>query len=155
MGKRIKFDSKNFNKHTERGMKLLEKSIEEVGIIESISVDANDEIITGNARKEVFDKLGYKPKFIELDNNEYPVIKTKLNGEQRVKAAILANTVGKHNLSFDNELIQEVAVDEFNIDIEELGIEIIKDIDVDKFFEESDREKEEKIKSCPHCGGLL
>ncbi|MDR2652869.1 MAG: hypothetical protein LBC68_11265 [Prevotellaceae bacterium] len=122
MSKRIKIDPNNFNKHTDEGKELLEKSVKEVGVIESIATDANGEIITGNARKEVFDKLGLKPKFIKLKEDEYPVIETELDGEQRVKAAILANTVAQKNINLDVELI-EIEAQKFDMDIVELGIE--------------------------------
>lgn len=118
MSKRIKFDSNNFNRHTAEGMELLEKSIKEVGAIESIATDKNGEIITGNARKETFDKLGYKPKFIKLAENEYPVIETDLDGEKRVKASILANTVALKNIDLDTIKIKEAGVD-----LEEVGID--------------------------------
>lgn len=123
MSKKIKLDPNNFNKHTEKGMQLLEDSIDEVGVIESITVDKNGEIITGNARKEIFDKKGLSPVFIKLQSDEYPVIETNLEGELRVKAALYANTVGKHNLNFDTNLIEEIAVEEFGINVEEIGIE--------------------------------
>lgn len=123
MSKRIRVDVKNFNKHTPEGMELLEKSISEVGAIESVTVDAEGEIITGNARKETFDKLGYKPKFIELKENEYPVIQTDLSGEKRVKAAIYANTVAQKNINLDLDLIQKVAIEEYELEFEELGVD--------------------------------
>jgi len=126
MAQFIKIDPRNFNKHTPEGMGLLKKSVTEVGVIESIATDANGEIITGSARKEVFDELGLKPKFIKLKANEYPVIETKLTGEKRVKAAILANTVATKNINLDIELIQEVAVDIYDIEIEELGVDIVE-----------------------------
>ena len=130
---KIKLDAKNFNRHTDAGMKLLEKSISEVGAIESIAVDKNGEIITGNARFETFEKLGYKPKIVELGENEYPVIQTDLNGEKRVKAAILANTTAQMNMNLDYDLIQEVAVEEFNIDVEDVGVEIIDISEITKY----------------------
>jgi len=135
MSKRIKFDSNNFNRHTEEGMELLEKSIKEVGAIESIATDKNGEIITGNARKETFDKLGYKPKFIKLEENEYPVIETDLDGEKRVKASIFANTVALKNINLDT-----VKIEEAGINLEEVGIEVFDwgDADLDDFFEEDD-----------------
>ena len=129
MSKRIKIDSKNFNRHTDDGMKLLETSIKEVGAIESICIDKEGTIVTGNARFETFERLGFKPKMIELAENEYPVIATELDGEKRVKAAILANTTAKQNINLDIDLIQEIAVDEFDIDIVELGVEIM-DFDI-------------------------
>ena len=123
MSRKIKIDPVNFNKHSEIGMGLLETSIREVGVIESICIDKKGEIITGNARFETFEKLGYKPKMIELSENEYPVIQTDLEGEKRVKAAILENTTAKRDINLDIDLIQEIAIDEFDIDIIELGVD--------------------------------
>jgi len=125
MSKTIKIDPNNFNRHTEDGMALLETSIKEVGVIESITIDKEGEIVTGNARFEIFEKLGLKPKLVKISDNEYPVIATNLDGEKRVKAAILANTTAKKNIYLDIDLIQEIAVDEFDIEIEKLGVEII------------------------------
>ena len=121
---KIKLDKNNFNLHTEAGMELLEKSIQEVGVIESVTIDKDGEIITGNARQITFEKLGYKPKFIKLEENEYPVIETELEGEKRIRAAIMANTVSQANINLDLEKIQEIAVEQHNIDIEEIGVEI-------------------------------
>lgn len=54
MSKKIKLsnlspDNRNNNKHTPYGMDLLEKSVNKVGIIESITVSNDDKIISGNA----------------------------------------------------------------------------------------------------------
>lgn len=125
MSRKIKLDPKNFNKHTADGMQLLEKSIAEVGAIESICLDKQGEIVSGNARFETFEKLGFTPKFIELQENEYPVIQTNLEGERRVKAAILANTTAQKNINLDIDLIQDIALTEFDINIIDLGVEII------------------------------
>ena len=127
MSVKIKLDAKNFNRHTDSGMQLLEKSIGEVGVIESIAVDKKGEIITGNARFETFEKLGYKPRIVELGKMEYPVIQTNLEGEKRVKAAILANTTAQMNINLDMNLMQQVAVEEFDINIEEIGVEEVED----------------------------
>ena len=62
---RIKPSKRNTNKHTEAGMELLENSINEVGVIESISVTKQGTIISGHARKEKFDKKGFVPKKIK------------------------------------------------------------------------------------------
>ena len=121
MSKIIKFDPNNFNKHTDDGMELLEKSIKEVGVIESITIDKDDIVVSGNGRKEIFDKLGFVPKIIELSEGEYPVIKTDLEGEKRTKAAIYANTVSLKNINLDT-----VAIEEAGIDLEEVGIEVIE-----------------------------
>jgi hypothetical protein len=124
-------------------MQLLEKSINEVGVIESISVTKEGTIISGHARKATFDKQGKKPKEVHLSDNEYPVIvrdDIEDNTELYYKAQILANTTSKQNIDLDTELIEEIAV-EYDLDIEELGIEVdnsnINDIEEVSGFNES------------------
>lgn len=140
MSKKIKFDKNNFNRHTESGLELLKKSITEVGAIESIATDKDGEIITGNARKKTFDELGYTPVFVKLNEKEYPVIQTNLTEEQRTKAAILANTVAQENINLDLQKIEEIAVEEQGIQVDELGVKTFgwDSDDLDDFFNEDD-----------------
>lgn len=42
---KIKLDKQNFNKHTPEGMELLEKSIKEVGAIESVTIDKEGDVV--------------------------------------------------------------------------------------------------------------
>jgi hypothetical protein len=135
MSKRIKItdfrpDEKNFNKHSEYGMSLLQKSIEKVGVIESITVSADDKVITGNARQEKFLEVfgdEVQPIVIETDGKR-PVVLKRTDIESGTKqfheAALLANTVAKKNINLDTELIQEILVEEFEVDVEELGVEV-------------------------------
>jgi len=131
MSKRIKIkqDKKNFNKHTSQGMELLEKSIEKVGVIESVTVSNDDVIISGNARQEKIDKvLGeVEPIVIETDGKAPIILKrTDINSgtKEFYTAALLANTVSTKNINLDRNLIQEIAVEEFGIEVEELGVEV-------------------------------
>jgi len=135
---KIKSSNRNTNKHTQEGMELLENSINKVGVIESISVATDGTIISGHARKEIFDKQGKIPKEIKLEANEYPVILTDIenNTKQYFEAQILANTTANKNFDLDNELIDEIAV-EYDIDIEEVGVE------VEEFKDETFLEAEE------------
>jgi hypothetical protein len=105
-------------------MELLQKSIEKVGVIESISVADDGTIISGHARKEVFDKKGMRAKEIELDDDEFAVLKTKIkaNSKEYYEAQILANTTGHKNYNLDVEEI-EIIAEEYGIDIEEIGVE--------------------------------
>lgn len=121
----IKPSKRNTNKHTEQGMELLEKSIDKAGVLESISVATDGTIISGHARKEIFDKKGLVAKEIELKDNEFAVIKTKIepNTKEYFEAQILANTTANKNFNLDTELIDIIA-EEFDIDIEEVGIEV-------------------------------
>ena len=123
---RIKPSKRNTNKHTEKGMELLSSSIDEVGVIESISVTKQGTIISGHARKEKFDEKGLVPKEITLAENEYPVIvrnDIEDDTDTYYKAQILANTTAHHNYNLDLEEVEAVA-EEYGIELEELGIEI-------------------------------
>lgn len=122
---KIKPSERNTNKHTSQGMDLLENSINKVGVIESISVASDGTIISGHARFEHFEKQGKKPIEIHLKENEYPVIVTDIenNSKEYFEAQILANTRANKNFDLDIEMI-EVISEEFNIDIEEVGVDV-------------------------------
>lgn len=126
MAIKIKPSDRNTNRHTHSGMELLSKSVSKVGAIESISVTEEGTIISGHARKETFDKLGMKPVEVTIQADEYPVIvrnDIKDNTKEYYEAQILANTTAKKNIDIDTELIEEIAV-EYDLDIEELGVEV-------------------------------
>lgn len=152
---KIKASVKNTNKHTSDGMKLLETSIDKVGVIESISVTKEGTIISGHARKTLFDKKNMVPKEIHLEENEYPVIVTDIadNTKQYFEAQILANTTANKNFDLDTDLINEVA-EEYDIDIEEVGFNVEDDIDFENISSNQDREssKPDKHVACPSCG---
>jgi hypothetical protein len=129
MSKRIKIvqDDKNFNRHTEEGMRLLKHSVEEVGVIESITVASDGKIISGNAREETFSEvLGeVEPIVVETDGTQPIVIKRtdiQSGTDKFYKAAILANTTPKENIDFNHAQIRKIAVEEHKIDVEKIGI---------------------------------
>lgn len=137
----IQPDDKNFNKHTDYGMELLNKSIDEVGIIESITVSNDNKTISGNARRETMEKKfgDAEPIIVETDGKRPVILKrTDINSntEEFHRAAILANTVSKHNVNLDLNLIQEIAVEQFDMDIEEFGITVMPDDLYDDDFKE-------------------
>ena len=137
MSKKIKLtdfsvDENNFNRHTEAGMELLENSIKKVGVIESITVSADDKIISGNARQE---KIGVvlgedvEPIVVETDGRKPVILKRtdiQSGTKQFTEAALLANTTAKKNISLDWDLIQDIAVEEFEIDVLDLGIDVLE-----------------------------
>jgi len=137
---KIKPSKRNTNKHTNEGMELLDKSISQVGVIESISVATDGTIISGHARFEQFEKQGKKPIEIHLKENEYPVIVTDIenNSKEYFEAQILANTTANKNFNLDFEMI-EVIAEEYDIDIEECGVDLEE-------FQENDTDYSEKNK---------
>jgi hypothetical protein len=129
----IKPSQKNTNKHTQEGTALLKKSINDFGVLESIATATDGTIITGHARFEQFKENGLKPKFIKLEKNEFAVLETDIenNTKQYYEAQIMANTTANKNFDLDIEMI-EVIAQEFDIDIEEVGVELTLDEQVDK-----------------------
>jgi hypothetical protein len=127
--KEIQQDEKNFNRHTVQGMELLKKSVEKVGIIESITVSDDDKIITGNARQETISEVygeNVEPIVIETDGTQPIIIKRKdiKSGTKKFhEAALLANTTATKNINLNMDLIQEIAVEEYNIDLVEIGVQ--------------------------------
>lgn len=149
---RIKPSNRNTNKHTEKGMQLLSTSIDEVGVIESISVTKQGTIISGHARKEKFDEKGLVPKEITLAENEYPVIvrnDIEDNTDTYYKAQILANTTAHQNYNIDLEEVEAVA-SEYNLDINTLGIEISEANNDEDFIEYGDDNVYTKKIKSPH-----
>lgn len=72
--KDLKFDDKNFNKHTEFGMGLLEKSLNKFGAGRSILVDKDNNIIAGNGIVEAAANAGLtKTKVVETTGDELVV----------------------------------------------------------------------------------
>ncbi len=131
MSKKIKLsslipDDKNNNKHTAYGMDLLEKSVNKVGIIESITVSNDDKIISGNARHEVIGKHFEKEALVIETDGTQPIIIKRTDIESDTKqfyeASILANTTAKKNIDFDKDIINEIEID-YSIDAKELGYE--------------------------------
>ena len=130
---KIKLDKRNTNLHTDAGLQLLDKSIDKVGIIESYTISNDGVVISGNARHEkISAKISKEPIVIETDGTEAIIIKRtdiESNTKKFHEASILANTTAHKNFNLDYDVIDEI-VEEFDIDIEEMGIEeVIKKIE--------------------------
>lgn len=72
----LKFDDKNFNDHTEFGMSLLEKSLQDYGAGRSILIDKNNNIIAGNGIVEAAAQAGIeKVRIVETQGEELVAVK--------------------------------------------------------------------------------
>jgi hypothetical protein len=122
---KIKLDKRNTNLHTDAGLKLLDKSIDKVGIIESYTISNDGVVISGNARHEkISAKISKEPIVIETDGTEAIIIKRtdiESNTKKFHEASILANTTAHKNFNLDYDVIDEI-VEEFDIDIDEVGV---------------------------------
>ena len=136
------FDNKNFNKHTEYGMSLIEKSIRNNGAGRSILIDKNNRIIAGNGVTEIAGQIGLDDvQIVETDGTKIIAVKRTdidLDSKQGREMALADNATGAADLQWDAETIAEIE-DEFDIDAGEWGVDIDFDtptnneVDVDDF----------------------
>ena len=136
-------DDKNFNRGTQEGRRLLEKSLRELGAGRSILLDRNNRIIAGNKTAEEAAQIGLDDILIvETDGTKLVAVKRTdidLDSQQGRKLALADNTVGRADLDLDTDLIAEVSAD-FDFDAEDWGVmtETVargtnKEIDTDEF----------------------
>ena len=132
MAKQVKisdltFDDKNFNKHTEFGMSLLEKSLRNNGAGRSILIDKNNRIIGGNGVVEVAGQIGLNNvRIIESDGSEIIAVKRTdidLDSKQGREMALADNATASADLAWDEEQIQ-FAEEEFGFVAEEWGVQL-------------------------------
>ena len=87
----IKFDAHNYRTHDEKNLKLIKKSLKELGAGRSIVIDAEGEIIAGNATYKQARELGLPVQVIETDGKRLIVVKrTDLKTQDKKKKASCA-----------------------------------------------------------------
>lgn len=153
--KDLKFDDKNFNKHTEFGMSLLEKSLRENGAGRSILLDKDNNIIAGNGIVEAAGQIGLeKVKIIEVRGDEIVAVKRtdiELDSDAGRQMALADNATAAADLSWDEENLSEC----FSEDVlKGFGIKVGFDMDFDDIKSTADREPSDKTQTvkCPDCG---
>lgn len=146
----LKFDKKNFNKHTEFGMGLLEKSLREFGAGRSVLVDKDNNIIAGNGIVEAAINAGIdKTRVIETTGDELVVVKrtdVELDTHKGREMAFADNATASADLDWDEEKVK----DEFT---QEETTNWGADLD---WEDEADEElgTEKKLLKCPACGHI-
>jgi hypothetical protein len=118
----IKFDKRNYRKHSDKNKELINKSLEECGAGRSILIDADDEIIAGNGVYEQAQALNIPVKVIETDGTELIAVKRtdlNTNDERRKRLAVMDNSASDTS-EFDMPLLLE---DFEAVDLSEMGVE--------------------------------
>lgn len=109
--KDLKFDDKNFNKHTAKGMGMLEKSLQQFGAGRSILIDKDNNIIAGNGIVEAAGQAGLENvKIIETTGDELIAVKrvdVSLDSAQGREMALADNATSAADLDWDYENILE------------------------------------------------
>ena len=125
--KDLVFDNKNFNKHTEFGMSLIEKSLRNNGAGRSILIDKNNRIIAGNGVTEVAGQIGLDDvQIVETDGTKIIAVKRTdidLDTKQGREMALADNATGAADLQWDTDAIADVE-SEFDIDASAWGVNL-------------------------------
>lgn len=122
----LKFDDKNFNKHTQRGMGLIEKSLQEFGAGRSILIDKDNNIIAGNGVVESAGQVGLENvKIIETDGSEIIAVKRtdiSLHSNKGRRMALADNSTSNADLDWDGENLKseftEEELKEWDVDLD-------------------------------------
>lgn len=108
--KDLKTDDKNFNKHSEFGMQLLEKSLRKFGGARSIVIDKNNRVIAGNATVEAAADIGLdEVEVVESDGKKIIAVKRtdiNLNTKKGRELALADNAIAVKNIVLDAEIIE-------------------------------------------------
>lgn len=139
----LKFDDKNFNKGTQYGKSLMEKSLSKFGAGRSILIDKNNRIIAGNKTTENFGELGLEDvKIVETDGKTLIAVKRNdidLSTPEGREFALADNQTAKTNIDFDFQLLEdeldESQIEEWglhsSISDKNIDYSVLEDLDLD------------------------
>ena len=129
-------DEHNFNKGTDEGGKLMERSFKEMGAGRSVLIDKHGKIIAGNKSQKAAIAAGIKRvRVIETTGDELIAVKrtdVELESEQGRKMALLDNLTTQVNLAWDETELQTITGEIEGFDVGDFGFDPndIKDVDL-------------------------
>lgn len=133
----IKFDPRNYRKHSEQNKKVIKKSLQELGAGRSVVIDADDTLVAGNGVYEQAKKLKMPVRVVEIDGSELVVVKRTdihADDEKRRKLALADNAAGDLSEWNDDLMRSDLAHDA----LAEFGIKIkIKQLDENGEYEDT------------------
>lgn len=143
-------DDRNFNRGTEKGKELIEKSFRELGAGRSVLIDKDNRLIGGNkAQIGAMDAGITKVRIIETDGTELIAVKRtdiSLDTEKGRKMALADNATQQANLSWDKEELKK-AQEDFGIVPEDWGLSDDSQLDMNGFFNEEQQGKSGKVEA--------
>lgn len=133
----IKPDAHNYRLHDERNLKLIKKSLKKYGAGRSILIDADGEIIAGNATFQTAKELGIPVEVVPTDGTKIIALqRTDLRTQDRKRKEMAAVDNSATDLSnwnypellndFTKDELPEIGIDEIPV-IEEEHAEITED----------------------------
>ena len=121
-------DQHNFNKGSEQGQELMERSFKEMGAGRSILIDRNGNIIAGNKSQKAAIAAGIKKvRIIETTGDELVAVKrtdVDIDSAEGRKMAYLDNLTTQVNLTWDQTELQAVQADVEGFDIADFGVDV-------------------------------
>ena len=129
-------DEHNFNKGTDEGGKLMERSFKEMGAGRSVLIDKHGKIIAGNKSQKAAIAAGIKRvRVIETTGDELIAVKrtdVELESEQGRKMALLDNLTTQVNLAWDEAELQTITGEIDGFDVGDFGFDPhdVKDVDL-------------------------
>ena len=121
-------DVHNFNKGTEQGQQLMERSFKELGAGRSILLDKNGNIIAGNKSQQAAIAAGIKKvRVIETNGDELVAVKrmdVDIDSAEGRRMAYLDNLTTQVNLEWDQTELEAVQADVDGFDIADFGFDV-------------------------------
>lgn len=112
----LKPQRRNANKHSQRGMGQLEKSVQTDGWIGAITVAADGETFDGSARIEVAAATGFQDAIVVRSDGTRPIVHIRediptADDPRAVRLGVAANRTAEVNLEWDTTVLAEIGQD--------------------------------------------
>ena len=121
-------DDHNFNKGTEEGAQLIERSFKDYGAGRSVFIDRNNRLVGGNKAQKGFKGAGFrKVVIVDSDADTLVAVRRKdvdLDSKEGRDMALLDNLTTQKNLAWDEVELQQVGANVEGFDVEDFGVSI-------------------------------
>ena len=123
----LRQDTHNFNRGTDEGQQLMERSFKELGAGRSILLDREGNIIAGNKSQEAARKAGIKRvRIVETTGDELVAVKRTdidIDSAEGRRMALLDNLTTQVNLAWDPSEIEDVSSEIDGFDPSDYGFD--------------------------------
>ena len=154
--KDLRPDPNNLNLHSERGAGMMERSISDCGFGDSMTVDRDGVVISGNQRLETLADIQMDNPIVVQSDGTRPIVHQRIDlsatDPRGVALAISQNRVGQVNLDWDIAALLALPREQTEACFSEKELEILAGtVTAPADFKEVD-ENIEVENICPRCG---
>jgi len=154
--KHLRPDPNNLNRHTPRGSAMMEDSIRKFGFGDSMTVDRDGVVLSGNQRLETLADIQMDNPIVVQSDGTRPIVhqRTDLSATdpRGVALAIAQNRVGQVNLDWDIQALLALPREQTEACFSEKELEILAGtVTAPADFKEVDENIEVEY-VCPKCG---